>query len=419
MATMIESDSKDATGAPKLEDTSEKRKKKIVKKINPEVLAKHAESNFTPEVGSDEYKKQLAAMSPEDKKELLIAGNKTKTMSNDPESKQLPNANDIITDEEVTAEEQEMDKEDLPDLKPEDRVKEGAFGITNFKTAFKFFGPRMAAMLIGGDKAMEYTGDFMNQFQESQPGSGMSDYQKIRLMQAQQRQQDQSSAEQAKQKRFETAHEFKQEMAKRPGSKIMLEQAAQKTLMGHLDALDKLAASVDQNYRGPLAALGKDWAVKYGLSDDKDWAAFAARSNMVLNSYIKAITGAQSGAEEQARLGKDVPSQRDNPIVFAAKSKMMRDAVTGRLDAVNSELEKYGYKAEDGSFNGKGLTAEMRKVNADIVSRVVREKLKEIEDTHSEKQASTKTTESKVPVGRKYMKRGKKYIMTDQGPKEI
>lgn len=414
MADMIETDEKQETGAPKLQ----KRKKKVVKKMNPEVLAKHAELNFTPKVGSEEYSQQLSKMDPKQKEELLIASKKGKSMSNDPESKQIPPTEDIITDEEVDAEEAQMDKEELPDLKPEDRVKEGAFGMTNFKTAFKFFGPRMAAMLIGGDRAMEYTGDLMTEFQQAQPGSEMSDYQRIRLAQAQKRQEQQASAEKAKQGRFEKAYGLNVRKFERPGGKIMLEQAAQKTLMKHLDALDKLAGAVDPDHRGPIAGLGKDWAVKFGLSNDKDWAAFSARSNMVLNSYIKAITGAQSGAEEQARLGKDVPSPRDNPIVFSAKSKMMRDAVTGRLESVNSELEKYGYKADDGSFSGKGLTKEMRRANAEIVSRVIREELKSIEEKHKDKKG-TKTAESKVPVGRKYMKGGKKYIMTEQGPKEL
>lgn len=416
MADMIETEDKQETGAPMLK----KRKKKVIKKMNPEVLAKHAELNFTPEVGSEDYKQQLSKMNPKQKEELLIASKKGKSMSNDPESKQIPPTEDIITDEEVQAEEAQMDKEELPDLKPEDRVKEGAFGITNFKNAFKFFGPRMAAMLIGGDKAMDYTGDLMTDFQQTQPGSEMSDYQRIRLAQAQKRQEHQSEAETSKQKRFNKSYGLNVKKFERPSGKIMLEQAAQKTLMKHLDALDRLSTGVDPDYRGPIAGLGKDWAVKFGLSNDKDWAAFSARSNMVLNSYIKAITGAQSGAEEQERLGKDVPSPRDNPIVFSAKSKMMRDAVTGRLESVNSELEKYGYKSDDGSFSGKGLTKEMKKANAEIVSRVIRDELKAIKEKYKDqKQKGTKTAESKVPVGRKYMKGGKKYIMTDKGPKEL
>ena len=289
-----------------------------------------------------------------------------------------------IDDSEVDAEEAAMDQEDLPDLKPEDRVKEGAFGMENFKKAFSYFGPRMAAMLLGGESALNFTDDLLTGYREEQQQQGLDPVTATRLQQAQERINLQRRGEQAKQKRFDKSYSFKKKMSERPGGKIMLEQASQKTLLSHLDALDKLASSVDQEYRGPLAGLGKDWAVKYGLSNDKDWAMFSSRSNMVLNSYIKSITGAQSGAEEQARLGKDVPSPRDNPTVFAAKSKMMREAAEGRMTAVNESLEKYGYKADDGTFSGKGLSKEQREANANIAAGVLADKLAELSAQNKE-----------------------------------
>lgn len=335
-----------------------------------------------------------------------------------------------IDDSEIDAEEAEMDKEELEDLAPEDRVgykppgtkeEPSMFGVKNFKQAFSFFGPRLAAMLIGGSEALETTDDMLTSY-EDRMGGNIDPVTRERLRLANERLKLQKKGESGRQGRFDAAMKYKERMAERPGGKIMLEQAAQKTLLNHLDALEKLSASVDQNFRGPLSGLGKDWAVKFGLSNDEDWAAFSARSNMVLNSYIKAITGAQSGAEEQARLGKDVPSPRDTPTLFAAKVKMMREAVEGRIESVNSELEKYGFKAEDGSFTGKGLTKEMREHNANIVSKAISKQLTALAEEDKKNNAKAKpqvVKRSQVPVGRKFKQGGKIYLMTENGPQEV
>lgn len=411
------------------------RKEKIIRKLNPEILAKHAELNFAPMPTSKEYSDKMSTMEPAQKQALLEDVNKNKTMSNDPDSKKMSMANDVITEkeepkdpsqelitgEEIDKEEEEMNNEELPDLDPKDKVKESMWGITNFKEAFKYFGPRIGAMILGGVDAEQYTSEALGGYEKSKSaGQNLTDYQKIRLMQAQKRQEQQAAAEEAKQGRFDKAYKLNVKKYERPSGQIMLEQAGQKTMLKHLDALEKLSANVDPSYRGPISGLAKDYLVKFGISDDKDWAAFSARSSMLVNSYIKAITGAQSGSEEQARLGKDVPSQRDTVTVFNAKKDMIRDAIEGRLDAVNSELEKYGYKSEDGSFKGADLSPEMRQQNAAIVSRVIREQLTRItKEAQKNNIKGTKTMESKVPVGKKYMKGGKKYIMTEQGPKEI
>jgi hypothetical protein len=250
-------------------------------------------------------------------------------------------------------------------------------------------------MLIGGSTAMETTDTALDELYDretaerkelreaeeakakAERGEELTPYQKLRLDQAERRLQMGEGQEEGKQARFDRSMGYKERMAERPGPKVMLEQAAQKTLLNHLDALEGLAASVDQSYRGPISGIAKDVAVKYGVDNDAKWAQFSARSNMVLNSYIKSITGAQSGAEEQKRLGKDVPSPRDTATVFAAKTKMMREAAQGRLSAVDEALANYGFK-------GSNLTKEQKQANANIVAGVLADKLAELSAQNKE-----------------------------------
>ena len=292
-------------------------------------------------------------------------------------------------------------REEKPQEKPpgddpgDEEDKPSMFGMDNFKSAFSYFGPRLASMLIGGSTAMETTDTALDELYDretaerkelreaeeakakAERGEELTPYQKLRLDQAERRLQMGEGQEEGKQARFDRSMGYKERMAERPGPKVMLEQAAQKTLLNHLDALEGLATSVDQSYRGPISGIAKDVAVKYGVDNDAKWAQFSARSNMVLNSYIKSITGAQSGAEEQKRLGKDVPSPRDTATVFAAKTKMMREAAQGRLSAVDEALANYGFK-------GSNLTKEQKQANANIVAGVLADKLAELSAQNKE-----------------------------------
>lgn len=374
----------------------EQKEKVDVSKLDPSFLDRianfdkaRAEAKQDPKEDLKQVEpEQIAAMPDEEKqglREKLVA------------KKSGANAAPV----EDRQEQDPANREEKPQEKPpgddpgEEQDEPSMFGMDNFKSAFSYFGPRLASMLIGGSTAMETTDTALDELYDRETAERkelreaeeakaraerdqeLTPYQKLRLEQAERRLVMGEGQEEGKQARFERSMGYKERMAERPGPKVMLEQAAQKTLLNHLDALEGLAASVEQSYRGPISGIAKDVAVKYGVDNDAKWAQFSARSNMVLNSYIKSITGAQSGAEEQKRLGKDVPGPKDTPTVFAAKTKMMRDAAQGRLTAVNEALENYGFK-------GANLTKEQKQANANIAANVLADKLAELSAQNKE-----------------------------------
>jgi hypothetical protein len=374
----------------------EQKEKVDVSKLDPSFLDRianfdkaRAEAKQDPKEDPKQVEsEQIAAMPDEEKqglREKLVA------------KKSGANAAPV----EDRQEQDPANREEKPQEKPpgddpgEEQDKPSMFGMDNFKSAFSYFGPRLASMLIGGSVAMETTDTALDELYDRETAERkelreaeeakakaerdqeLTPYQKLRLEQAERRLVMGEGQEEGKQARFERSMGYKERMAERPGPKVMLEQAAQKTLLNHLDALEGLASSVEQSYRGPISGIAKDIAVKYGVDNDAKWAQFSARSNMVLNSYIKSITGAQSGAEEQKRLGKDVPGPKDTPTVFAAKTQMMRDAAQGRLTAVNDALENYGFK-------GANLTKEQRQANANIAANVLADKLAELSAQNKE-----------------------------------
>lgn len=368
----------------------EQKEKVDVSKLDPAFLDRlatfdkaRAEAKQKPEEDPKQVEtEQVAAMPDAEKQDLRekLVSKKSGANAAPVQDKQ----------EQDPANREEKPQEKPPGDDPGDEEDEPSmFGMDNFKSAFSYFGPRLASMLIGGSTALETTDAALDELYDretaerkeqreaeearlkAERGEELTPYQKMRLDQAERRLQMGEGQESGKQARFERSMEYKEKMAQRPSPSIMLEQASQKTLLNHLDALEGLASSVDQSFRGPLSGLAKDVAVKYGVDNDEKWAEFSARSSMVLNSYIKSITGAQSGAEEQKRLGKDVPGPRDTPTVFRAKVKMMRDAAEGRLTAVNEALENYGFK-------GANLTKEQRQANANIAANVLADKLAEL-----------------------------------------
>jgi len=374
----------------------EQKEKVDVSKLDPAFLDRlatfdkaRAEAKQEPKEDPKQVEtEQVAAMPDAEKQDLRekLVAKKSGANAAPVEDKQ----------EQDPANREEKPQEKPPGDDPGDEQDEPSmFGMDNFKSAFSYFGPRLASMLIGGSTALETTDAALDELYDretaerkeereaeearlkAERGEELTPYQKMRLDQAERRLQMGEGQESGKQARFERSMEYKEKMAQRPSPSIMLEQASQKTLLNHLDALEGLAGSVDQSFRGPLSGLAKDVAVKYGVDNDEKWAQFSSRSSMVLNSYIKSITGAQSGAEEQKRLSKDVPGPRDTPTVFRAKVKMMRDAAEGRLTAVNEALENYGFK-------GANLTKEQRQANANIAASVLADKLAELSAQNKE-----------------------------------
>lgn len=376
----------------------EQKEKVDVSKLDPAFLDRlatfdkaRAEAKQEPKEDPKQVEaEQVAAMPDEQKQDL-----REKLVTKKSGANAAP-VEDRQEQDPANREEEEKPQEKPPGDDPgEEQDEPSMFGMDNFKSAFSYFGPRLASMLIGGSTALETTDEALDELYDretaerkeereaeeakarAERGQELTPYQKMRLDQAERRLQMGEGQESGKQARFERSMAYKEKMAQRPGPKVMLEQAAQKTLLNHLDALEGLAGSVEQSYRGPISGVAKDIAVKYGVDNDAKWAQFSARSNMVLNSYIKSITGAQSGAEEQKRLGKDVPGPKDTPTVFRAKVKMMRDAAEGRLSAVNEALENYGFK-------GANLTKEQRQANANIAANVLADKLAELSAQNKE-----------------------------------
>lgn len=368
----------------------DKKQKVDVSKLDPSILDRlanfdkaRAEAKQEPKEDPKQVEAEQVAAMPDEEKQGL----REKLVAKKSGANAAP-VEDMQDKDPANREEEPQEKPSGDDL-GEEVEKPSMFGMDNFKSAFSYFGPRLASMLIGGSSALETTDASLDELYDRETaerkeerevaaaeeranrGEELTPYQQLRLDQAERRLQMGEGQEKGKQGRFDRSMGFKESMAERPGSAIMLEQAAQKTLLKHLDALEGLAGSVDQDYRGPISGLGKDVLNKYGIDSDQKWAEFSTRSNMVLNSYIKSITGAQSGAEEQKRLGKDVPSSRDTPTVFRAKVKMMRDAAANRLTSVNEAIENYGFK-------GAKLTKKQKQVNANIAAGVLADKLAEL-----------------------------------------
>ena len=223
----------------------EQKEKVDVSKLDPAFLDRlatfdkaRAEAKQKPEEDPKQVEtEQVAAMPDAEKQDLRekLVAKKSGANAAPVEDKQ---EQDPANREEKPQEKPPGDEEDEPSM----------FGMDNFKSAFSYFGPRLASMLIGGSTALETTDAALDELYDretaerkeareaeearikAERGEELTPYQKMRLDQAERRLQMGEGQESGKQARFERSMEYKEKMAQRPSPSIMLEQASQKQL---------------------------------------------------------------------------------------------------------------------------------------------------------------------------------------------
>ena len=281
--------------------------------------------------------------------------------------------NEPIDDSEIDAEEQQMNEEELPDLKPEDRVKEGAFGMTNFKKAFSFFGPRLASLLIGGDTALETTDEMLRGYKREQGQGQLSPYEKIRLEQAQQRLNLTAAGEKGRGKRHEETMKFKQQEAKKIPAKFLGEVVGKSTVLNQINYVRELSEKVGKDLRGPFSSRARSTLVNLGFTKDEGFVKLRTASKDLLAKYVKSVTGAQMSDAEAERLMTVVASENDTYENFNAKLSTLQDIIAQEKAAILKALEEQGYSAN--------LKPEQKKA---LVMQAIEQKLRASEKKYDE-----------------------------------
>lgn len=299
---------------------------------------------------------------------------------------------------------QNQDPGEQPPEGPSEDEEPSMFGVDNFKSAFSFFGPRLAALVLGGETALDTTDDMLKSYQREQGQGALSPYEQIRVQQAQKRLNLSAAGEKGRSSRFKEGLAFKEQEAKKIPSKFLGEVVGKSTVLNQINYVRDLSDKVGKDLRGPFSSRARSTLVNLGLTKDAGFVKLRTASKDLLAKYVKSITGAQMSDAESERLMTVVAGENDTYENFNAKLSTLQDIIAQEKDAVLKALEEQGYSAN--------LKPEQKKA---LVIQAVEQRLRGSEKKYEKEMVSMKD----VPVGRKYMKGGKKYIMTDQGPKEI
>jgi hypothetical protein len=85
-----------------------------------------------------------------------------------------------------------------------------------------------------------------------------------------------------------------------------------------------------RKYIGPISWLG------LGQSDAEQ--QFNTSTSALLNTYIQALSGAQTSPQEAERLQKEIPLLSDTRQEIANKIKVMRQKLSDQKDAINAVI---------------------------------------------------------------------------------
>lgn len=298
---------------------------------------------------------------------------------------------------------QNQDTSEKPPEGPPEDEEPSMFGIENFKSAFSFFGPRLAALILGGETALETTDEMLKGYQKEQGQGQLSPYEQIRLQQAQKRLELTEAGEKGRGKRHEETMEFKQQEARKIPSKFLGEVVGKSTVLNQINYVRELSEKVGKDLRGPFSSRARSTLVNLGFTKDAEFVKLRTASKDLLNKYVKSITGAQMTDAEAKRLMEVVASENDTYENFNAKLSTLQDIISQEKAAVLKALEEQGYSAN--------LKPEQKKA---LVLQAVENRLRGAEKKYGE-EVSFKD----VPIGRKFKKGGKTYIRTEQGIEEI
>ena len=299
---------------------------------------------------------------------------------------------------------QNQDPGEQPPEGPPEKEEPSMFGAENFKSAFSFFGPRLAALLVGGETALETTDEMLKGYQREQDQGTLSPYEQIRINQAQQRLNLAAQGEKGRASRFEEGMKFKKQEAQKIPSKFLGEVVGKSTVLNQINYVRELSEKVGKDLRGPFSSRARSTLANLGFTKDEGFIKLRTASKDLLAKYVKSITGAQMSDAEANRLMTVVAGENDTYENFNAKLTTLQEIIAQEKDSVIKALEQQGYSA-------KGLSDKQR---ASFVVDVLEKKLRASEKSYGEK-----VTFKDVPVGRKFKKGNKTYIRTEQGVEEI
>mgnify|MGYP001318474635 CR=1 FL=1 len=299
---------------------------------------------------------------------------------------------------------QNQDPGEQPPEGPPEKDEPSMFGIDNFKSAFSFFGPRLAALVLGGETALETTDEMLKGYQREQNQGALSPYEQIRINQAQQRLNLAAQGERGRASRFKKGLDFKKQEAQKIPSKFLGEVVGKSTVLNQINYVRELSEKVGKDLRGPFSSRARSTLANLGISKDEGFIKLRTASKDLLAKYVKSITGAQMSDAEAKRLMAVVAGENDTYENFNAKLTTLQEIIAQEKDSVIKALEQQGYSA-------KGLSDKQR---ASFVVDVLEKKLRASEKSYGEK-----VTFKDVPVGRKFKKGNKTYIRTEQGIEEI
>ena len=266
----------------------------------------------------------------------------------------------------------EQPSEKPPEGPPEDG-EESMFGVKNFKSAFSFFGPRLAALVLGGETALETTDEMLKGYQREQGQGQLSPYERIRLQQAQKRLSLTEEGERGRGKRHEETMEFKKQEAKKIPSKFLGEVVGKSTVLNQINYVRELSEKVGKDLRGPFSSRARSSLVNLGITKDEGFVKLRTASKDLLNKYVKSITGAQMTDAEAKRLMEVVASETDTYENFNAKLSTLQQIIAQEKDAVLKALEEQGYSAN--------LNPKQR---ASFVASAVEKRLRAVEKNYDE-----------------------------------
>jgi len=269
---------------------------------------------------------------------------------------------------------QNQDPSEQPPKGPPEKEEPSMFGSENFKSAFSFFGPRLAALLVGGESALETTDEMLKGYQREQGQGTLSPYEQIRINQAQQRLNLAAKGEQGRSSRFDRGLAFKEKEAKKIPSKFLGEVVGKSTVLDQINYVKQLSEKVGKDLRGPFSSRARSSLVNLGFTKDAEFVKLRTASKDLLAKYVKSITGAQMSDAEAKRLMAVVASENDTYENFNAKLSTLQEIIAQEKESVIKALEQQGYSA-------KGLSDKQR---ASFVVNVLEKRLRAVEKTYDE-----------------------------------
>ena len=269
---------------------------------------------------------------------------------------------------------QNQDPSEQPPEGPPEKEEPSMFGIDNFKSAFSFFGPRLAALVLGGETALETTDEMLKGYQREQGQGMLSPYEQIRINQAQQRLNLAAQGERGRANRFTEGMKFKQQEASKIPSKFLGEVVSKSTVLDQINYVRELSEKVGKDLRGPFSSRARSSLANLGITKDAGFVKLRTASKDLLAKYVKSITGAQMSDAEARRLMAVVASENDTYENFNAKLSTLQEIIAQEKSSVLKALEDQGYSA-------KVLTPKQR---ASFVANVIEKRLRAVEKTYDE-----------------------------------